>query len=141
MTVAQQFPKVGVSACVWRDGRVLLAQRAKPPVGIWALPGGHVEAGETMTAAARRELMEETGLDAEIRDLVGVYDIIRHDTNGQLAVHFVLACYCGLAGPGVAEAASDAMAVAWATPDELDRFVLAPNVREAIFRARDLLGL
>lgn len=137
----QQFPKIGVSACVWRDGRVLLAQRAKPPVGVWALPGGHVEAGETLLDAARRELMEETGLSAELTALVGLYDIIRRDQDGVLTTHFVLACYCGLAGPGEALAASDAMAVAWADPDELGGFPLAPNVREAILRARELLQL
>lgn len=137
----QQFPKLGVSACVWRDGRVLLAQRAKPPIGIWALPGGHVEAGETLVVAAQRELMEETGLSAEITGLVGVYDIIRRDGEGVLTTHFVLACYCGWAGPGEAVAASDAMAVAWADPDDLGGFPLAPNVREAIFRARELLRL
>ena len=137
----QQFPKLGVSACVWRDGRVLLAQRAKPPVGLWALPGGHVEAGETLVEAARRELMEETGLSAEIMGLVGLYDIIRRDSAGQITTHFVLACYCGLAGPGEAIAASDAMAVTWADPDDLGGFPLVANVKDAILKAKELLRL
>ena len=57
MAGEQQWPKLGVSASVWRNGKVLLVQRAKPPKGIWAFPGGHLEAGETLTEGAARELM------------------------------------------------------------------------------------
>lgn len=137
----QQFPKLGVSACVWRGGRVLLAQRAKSPVGIWALPGGHVEPGEPLLAAAHRELMEETGLSADLTALVGLYDIIRRSPQGEITTHYVLACYGGLAGPGEAVAGSDAMAVAWVDPDDLGAFALAPNVRDAVLRAREVLEL
>ena len=67
MAGEQQWPKLGVSASIWRDGKVLLVQRAKPPKGIWAFPGGHLEAGETLTEGAARELMEETGMTADFR--------------------------------------------------------------------------
>ncbi len=60
----QQFPRLGASACVWKAGKVLLVQRAKAPVGLWSLPGGQVEWGETALAAAERELLEETGITA-----------------------------------------------------------------------------
>ena len=59
------MPLLGASACVWRDGHVLMIQRAKPPVtGQWSLPGGHVEPGEAVIDAAHRELLEETGHEA-----------------------------------------------------------------------------
>ena len=58
MATNRQFPTLGVSACIWRNDKVLLIQRAKPPVGIWAFPGGHVEPGERLEDAAARELME-----------------------------------------------------------------------------------
>lgn len=67
MAGEQQWPKLGVSASVWREGKVLLVQRAKPPLGIWAFPGGHVEPGERLEEAAARELREETGLSARFR--------------------------------------------------------------------------
>ena len=141
MTGAQQFPKLGASACVWRDGRVLLVERARPPLGLWSLPGGHVEPGETAIDAARRELMEETGITAALACFVGFYEIIRHDSSGALAVHYAIACYTGLAGDGEAVAASDARDLRWVLPGDIGRLPLAPNVKDAILRAQSLLSL
>jgi 8-oxo-dGTP diphosphatase len=138
----QQFPKLGVSACVWRDGRVLIIQRAKPPlVGHWSLPGGHVEPGETVLDAAHRELREETGIAADLRHLVGLYDLIRRDDAGAIAVHYAIACYAGHWRAGEAMASSDAAAVRWALPEALDGLAFTPNVREAIARGKTLLVL
>ena len=120
---------------------MLLAERGKPPLGLWALPGGHVEAGEPAVEAARRELMEETGLSAQLNTLVGVFDVIRRDNAGFVTLHYAIACYCGLADAGEPHAGSDAKSVTWADPDRLDEFTLAPNVADAIARARRLLGL
>ena len=135
MTAAQQFPRLGASAYVWKDGQVLLIQRAKPPAGLWSLPGGHVEFGETALAAARRELMEESGITADLTEFVGLYEIIREKP----LFHHAIACYCGFWTSGEARASSDALAAAWASPAELHDFDLAPNVREAIARAQALM--
>jgi 8-oxo-dGTP diphosphatase len=135
MTAAQQFPRLGASACVWKDGRVLLIQRAKPPAGLWSLPGGHVEFGETALAAAQRELLEESGVTADLTEFVGLYEIIRANP----AMHYAIACYCGLWTSGEARASSDALTVRWVAPAELYHIDFAPNVREAITRARALL--
>lgn len=140
MAGEQQWPKLGVSASVWRDGKVLLVQRAKPPMGIWAFPGGHVEAGETLAEAAARELAEETGMTARFTGLLGLYDVIRRDANGLLTVHYVIASYLGVAGPEEPVAASDAAAVTWADPDRLGSFTLAPNMADAIATARKILN-
>lgn len=141
MTSSQQFPKLGASACVWRDGLVLLIERAKPPVGMWSLPGGHVEPGETVEAAAHRELLEETGIEADFRHLVGVFDIIRRDAAGLLTLHYAVACFTGFARDGEAVAGGDAGQVRWADPDQLSGFALAPNIEDAVQRARALLKL
>lgn len=141
MAPLQQFPKLGASACIWRNGQVLLVQRSKPPVGVWALPGGHVELGETTEDAARRELLEETGMTAAIEALVGLYEVIRHDDAGAVTLHYAIACYTGHAAPGEALAASDALSVRWTDPGDLNNFRLAPNVKTAIERARELLNL
>lgn len=141
MAGEQQWPKLGVSASVWREGKVLLVQRAKPPLGIWAFPGGHVEPGERLEEAAARELREETGLSARFQGLVGLYDVIRRDASGLLTVHYVIACYLGIAGEGEPVAASDAAAVAWVEPERLEGFTLAPNMAIAIARAKEMLSV
>lgn len=140
MAGEQQWPKLGVSASIWRGGKVLLVQRAKPPKGIWAFPGGHVEPGETLAEAAARELREETGMTAEFRGLLGLYDMIRRDADGLLTVHYVIASYLGIAGPEEPVAASDAAAVTWADPDRLGGFTLAPNMADAIATARNIVN-
>jgi 8-oxo-dGTP diphosphatase len=56
-------PRVGVGVIVWRDGLVLLGERrGSHGAGTWALPGGHLQAGETPEQCATREVLEETGL-------------------------------------------------------------------------------
>ncbi len=65
-TEAAPAPRIGVAVIVVRDGRVLLGQRlGAHGEGTWALPGGHLEFGETIEACAQRELAEETGLAAD----------------------------------------------------------------------------
>jgi 8-oxo-dGTP diphosphatase len=137
--MTQQFPKLGVSASIWRNGKVLLVERAKGPRGIWAFPGGHVEPGESLEAAAARELMEETGLTFHPQELLGLYEVIRRDGAGQVGAHYVIACYVGHAGPGDPVAGSDAAAVAWVDPAALGSYALAPNIADAVARAKKLL--
>ncbi len=142
MSVPQQFPRLGASACVFRDGQVLIVQRGKPPAqALWSLPGGHVEPGETALAAAQRELGEETGVTAHLEHLAGIFDIIQRDDGGAVTLHYAIACYAGLWRSGQAEAAGDALAVRWVSPAELSSLTFAPNVTEAIRRARMLLNL
>jgi ADP-ribose pyrophosphatase YjhB (NUDIX family) len=142
MSASRQLPKLGVSACVWREGQVLLVQRSQPPLhGVWSLPGGHVEPGEQLVIAARRELSEETGVEAGLEHLAGLYEIIRNGSDGLVAVHYVIACYTGHWISGEAVAASDALLVSWADPDKLAGLTFAPNVKDAIAAARAKLRI
>src|SRR5690606_31302064 len=100
------WPRVGASAAVFRGEAVLLVQRGKGSfTGLWSLPGGHVEPGETTREAARREVGEETGVSAELTVLVDVHDVIVRDAAGALATHYVLAVHAGWWQAGEATAA------------------------------------
>ena len=121
MSNSQFFPRLGASACVWRGDRVLIVQRGKPPLaGVWSLPGGAVEPGETVKAAAARELMEETGVAAELTQLVDIADVIRRDRGGAIEFHYAIACFTGPWKAGEPMAQSDARAARWASLAELD---------------------
>ena len=79
-------PALAADAVVFdRDGRLLLIRRKNPPFkGRYALPGGFVEYGETVEAAAARELNEETGLSAKSQRLIGVYSNPKRDPRGHV---------------------------------------------------------
>lgn len=112
-------PVVGVGGVVVRDGHALLIRRGKPPLyGRWVVPGGTVELGETLEQALVREMAEETGLVVEPLEILTVFDRIERDA-GQVSYHFVIVDYLCRWVSGEAQAASDALDVAWATPAQL----------------------
>jgi len=74
-------PLVTVDIIVESAGGIVLVRRRNPPLG-WALPGGFVDPGESVPQAARREAKEETGLDVELLELLGVYSDPRRDPRG-----------------------------------------------------------
>lgn len=108
-----QTPLVGVGAVVVHEGRVLLVRRGSEPLkGHWTLPGGLVELGESLTSGVVREIMEETGLEVQVIELVELLDRI-HLSEGLVRYHYVIADYlCRVTG-GELRAASDADAVRW----------------------------
>jgi ADP-ribose pyrophosphatase YjhB (NUDIX family) len=113
-------PIVGIGVVVCRDGKVLLIRRGKPPrLGQWSLPGGGQMLGETVEAAARREVLEETGLTLRHVELLTVVDLIENDAAGSIRFHYTLVDFVAEAEPGEARAGDDAAAVAWHAPDEL----------------------
>lgn len=115
-----QAPRLAVSACVWRDGRFLLVERGKDPNrGLWTLPGGSVELGETLAGAAARELREETAVTADLRHLVDVVEVIARDDRGRPPRHYVIVVLGGPWRTGDATAGDDAAAAQWLTPAEL----------------------
>ena len=134
------WPRPGVSAVVFRDGRVLLVQRAKLPLrGVWSLPGGHIEPGERAMAAAHRELAEETGVAADLKGVADAVDVVLRREDGSLRAHYVLTAFYGLWLSGEPVAASDAMDARWVVPVTLDAFELTPGAADVILKAQDLL--
>jgi ADP-ribose pyrophosphatase YjhB (NUDIX family) len=136
-----QWPRAAASSVVFRDGMVLLAQRAKPPLaGIWSLPGGHIEPGEKALEAALRELREETGIRAELKGIVDVKDVILHHDDGSLRAHYVITAFYGVWLSGTARPQSDAQEVEWVDITALGDRPLTEGTAEIIIRAATLLG-
>ncbi len=109
---------------VWRGDRVLLIRRGRPPrQGEWGIPGGAQALGETVFEAARREVLEETGVSIQPTGVVTVVDSIGRDDAGNIEYHYTLVEVVARWISGEAAAASDADAVRWATLAEAGRLI------------------
>ncbi|MFB9983207.1 NUDIX hydrolase [Mesorhizobium kowhaii] len=126
-----------VSVAVVRGDTVLLVKRARQPSqGLYAFPGGKVEAGETLEAAAKRELLEETGLHAtDYRPLREIHIDGRDDGH---PVDYLLTVFGAAYAGGEAVAGDDAETAAFYTLSEMAGLPLAGSVFAV---AEDLLGL
>jgi 8-oxo-dGTP diphosphatase len=128
------LPRLGASVVLWHDGAVLLVRRKTGPYADkWSLPGGHVTFGERMAEAAKRELREETGIDASIGRPVGIFEIVMDEPR---PAHFVLMAFSAQYQSGEAVAADDAADVRWVREDELGSLDITPQSRDAIARSQ-----
>lgn len=122
-----QTPRPAVGAVVFKDDAVLLVQRAKAPaMGMWAIPGGSVCLGETLQAAAEREVLEETGVVIRAGEPVLVFDTIQRDDRGIVQYHYVIVDLAAEYVSGVPRAADDAADACWVTQDELAHLEVNP---------------
>lgn len=130
-------PMVGVGVVCLRGDDVLLVRRGRPPQeGTWSLPGGRQKLGETVRAAALRELTEETGVRAELGVLLDVVDRITPDDNDRIAYHFTLVDFVAIWRSGTPRAGGDAAAARWFAPAALDTLDLWTETRRVIDLAR-----
>jgi len=137
---APAWPRCGASAAIFRRREVLLVERAKKPLqGLWSLPGGHIEAGEPATAAALREVREETGVMAEIGGLLDIHEVVRRGAKGRLLAHYLLAVFYGRWISGEPAAAGDAAAARFVPIDAIDRLPMTEAAPDLIRRAWRML--
>ncbi len=126
-------PIIGIGIILLRGETVLLIKRGRPPaLGAWSLPGGAQEIGETAEEAARRELLEETGLTAGALTLIAHVDSIHHDAGGRLQYHYTILDFAGRFAGGDARPGGDATDVAWVHPRDFDAYKLWPEARRVI---------
>jgi len=137
MHAAPAGPVVGVGVVVLKaagDGlQVLLIRRGKAPrAGSWSIPGGRQELGETLKEAARREVLEETGVALSDLVFLDVVDSISKDAAGRLLHHYSLIDFLGVWQSGEPQAASDAADARWVVLGELEAYALWSETRRMI---------
>lgn len=134
-------PLVGVGVVVLRGDRVLLIRRGKPPrLGGWSLPGGCQETGETVHDAARREIMEETGVEIDVLGLVDVVDSIRKDDQDRVQQHYTLIDLCAAWRSGEPRAGGDALAAEWMPLARIGSLDLWTETERVIRKAAERWG-
>ena len=114
-------PVPAVIAVVIHDRQALLVRRANPPdAGLWGFPGGKIEFGETVKAAAMRELLEETGIHGEAGEILTTLDILVRNSSGEVQQHYILiAVQCRWIS-GLPLAGDDALEARWFSVADLD---------------------
>ena len=132
--------RLGASIAVFKGDTVLLVQRGGAPFrGLWSLPGGSIEPGESASEAALRELEEETGITAEIEGVVENFELTVTDDGRP--VTWRLAMFYGRYAGGSLQLGSDASHANWATVADLEKLSLTEGTACLIrFAARRLRG-
>ncbi|HTM38893.1 MAG TPA: NUDIX hydrolase [Terriglobales bacterium] len=126
-------PLIGVGALIVENGRVVVIKRGKAPLlGEWSIPGGMLELGETLRQGAEREALEETGLVVRATELLGVFDRIVPDEEGNIVYHYVLIDFLCQRLSGELRAGADAADARWFTPEEIEKLPLALDTAQVI---------
>lgn len=113
-------PILAASVAVFRDGRVLLASRGKPPgEDLFSLPGGAVETGETLGEAALRELREEVCVEAKLIGLIAPVEFIERDAEGRIKHHVVIAAHAARWVSGEPQTGPEAREIRWVTEQDM----------------------
>jgi ADP-ribose pyrophosphatase YjhB (NUDIX family) len=135
-------PLIGIGAVVLRRDSVLLVRRGKPPsAGSWSIPGGAQEVGETAESAARRELLEETGLQVGPLHLLTHVDSIHRDAAGRVQYHYTILDFAAEWVSGEPIAGSDVTEAGFFAFDALAPLKLWTEAYRVIGLARTKFGL
>src|SRR5271163_2087354 len=146
MASSREYPErpiVGIGGIVIHEGRALLIRRGSEPLrGEWSIPGGSLELGETLEEGAIRELLEETGLEVRISGMVEIFERIFPGEPPRFVegkprprYHFVIVDYLCERISGEPREGGDALDVAYAREDELERFHLTETALRVLHKA------
>jgi 8-oxo-dGTP diphosphatase len=129
-------PFLAVSAGIVRADKILIVRRGRAPAkGIYTLPGGVVEAGETLFEAAMREVSEETGLVIEPVALAGHREVIVRDASGRVERHFVVLSFAARWISGEPVLNDELSEAHWLKPDEIKGLATTDGLAEIVAAA------
>src|SRR5438105_11978744 len=133
-----EFPIPSVGVLVVKDRRALLVQRGQEPsAGRWTIPGGVIEAGETIHEAGRRELLEECGIDVEVGRHLQTFEVIVRDDHERVRYHYIIFDLLGSYRSGELTHADDIVDSRWFALDDLPHFDVIPDVAILVRRVLD----
>jgi mutator protein MutT len=126
-------PIPGVGAIVVGEQGILLIRRDKDPgKGLWSIPGGIVEVGETQQEAILREVEEETGITVEVIKMIGTFDLIIRDSRNRVKFHYILIHYLTRAISFDIQSEFPDSEVRWFSINELPEKEIPPQILELI---------
>lgn len=132
-------PILAVSVAVFRGPRALIIRRAQAPLaGLYSLPGGAVEVGETLAEACLRELEEEVGVRADIVAFNRHLEPIRRE-GLSIVSHYVIASFVGLWRAGEARASAEADDARWIEPQDIEGFQTTPGLKDVLLSAAQII--
>ena len=134
-------PYLAVSAAIFRDGRILIVRRARPPAhGIYTLPGGGVELGETLEEAVTREVREETALEIAPVGLAGYRQAIARDAKGDIERHFVILPFAARWIAGEVTLNEELAEAHWLLPGELAGLTTTEGLAQIVTAAAERIA-
>jgi 8-oxo-dGTP diphosphatase len=134
-------PYLAVSAAIFRDGRVLIVRRARPPAqGLYTLPGGVVEIGETLVEAVVREIREETALTIAPVALAGYREALLRDGAGRIERHFVILPFAARWVAGEVALNEELAEARWLLPSELSGLTTTEGLANIVAAAGERLA-
>lgn len=126
-------PQVAVGAIVFKEDKVLLVLRGKPPAeNLWSIPGGSVELGETLQEATEREIREEAGITIRAREPVYTFDVLERDNKGNVRFHYVIVDLAADYISGELRPGDDAVDVRWFSADEVNKLKVSEATRKLL---------
>ena len=138
-----ETPIIAVGAIIRKSDRItgdrvaLIRRDKEPSRGLWTFPGGAVALGETVRHAARREALEETGLQVELGEVAAMVDKVVYDGEGRIRYHYVIIDFLARPVGGILRPGTDVSDACWASLVEVDALDMTKKAREL---ARQLLG-
>ena len=126
-------PIPAIGAIVAGSRGLLLVLREKDPAkGLWSFPGGIIKTGETQREALLREVLEETGIQIDILEMITVGDVILHDSDGNVEYHYIWILYLAKALSDDIHYESPELETRWFQLNELPSDIMPPEVLDLI---------